>query len=126
MSSQSAYDAACKRALLARERVESLEDIHTLEYCEAYIEFSRLNSEVQVWEEARYCYITDYNRYMEILRRKMDVMKAFEPRSAKYKHMYYSYIDIYTKIMTIRDEYHRIFGIWLAAPAAGLNPPENN
>ncbi len=125
MSSQSAYDAACKRALLARERVESLEDIHTLEYCEAYIEFSRLNREVKVWDEARYCYIMDYNRYMDILRRKADVMKAFEPGSAKYKHMYYSYIDIYTKIATIRDEYHRIFGVWLAAPAS-LNPPENN
>jgi hypothetical protein len=35
MSSQSAYDAACKRALLARERVESLEDIKSPEYTDA-------------------------------------------------------------------------------------------
>jgi len=133
------YDAACKRALLAegcwvdfqsdqlaRERVESMEDIHCPEYADAYIEFSLANREVLVWDEARYCYITDYNRYMSILRRKADVIKGFEHGSAKYNHMYYSYIDIYGKANTIRDEYHKVFGVWLPAPAVhtSLNPPE--
>jgi hypothetical protein len=118
MSSQSAYDAACKRALLARERFESLEDIHSPEYAEAYIQFRTAERDVKEWEEHRIACIKRYEYEVSEANKAMEESIRVETTDPiEYHRLSNEFIGWLDSSDMTRADYKEEFGIDITSTA---------